>query len=254
MPVGELNKEGRLKQVPPELAQVISRSLKYHKLTWGAFDITVKPLIDLFEEVFSSGENPNSIQRRIEETLTLVGSDKITFDGKNIRFHRPGMGITLDGIAKGFIVDRISRVLTKHNIQNHLINAGGDIRTSGYRKDKRPWRIAIEDPKKKGNYPGIIQLSNGAIATSGNYEIYFDQEKLFHHIIDPNTGVSPREISSVSVTAKSAMEADALSTAVFVMNPAQGRRFIDSWAGCECLIVSREKTQFRSSGWKRLAI
>jgi len=253
-PLGELNKEGSLKNIPPELAQVISYSIEYHKLTSGAFDITIKPLIDLFGEIFSTGQASRPIQKQIEEALSLVGSEKIMFDGKNIQFLMPKMGITLDGIAKGFIVDRISQLLDRHKIQNYLVNAGGDIRTRGYRKDKKPWRIAIEDPWKKGNYPDIIEVRDGAVATSGNYEVFFDQEKMFHHIIDPKTGLSPREITSVSVTANSAMEADALSTGIFVMPPAQGVRFINSLPGCECLLVSRNRREFRSSGWSKLAI
>ncbi len=251
--VSQLNKEGVLKDVPPEVAQVIYRSLHYNRLTAGAFDITVKPLVDLFRKTFASGRNTPPSEKAIEEALALVGSHKISFDGKNIRFSQPGMGITLDGIAKGFIVDRISELLKRLNIENHLINAGGDIRTSGHRKDKRPWRIAIEDPEKRGRYPDIIRLSNGAIATSGNYEVYFDRDKLFHHIVNPATGRSPRAAKSVSVVSKTTMEADALSTGIFVMSPEEGIRFSDSLKGCECLIVSGRGKKFMSSGWSRMA-
>jgi thiamine biosynthesis lipoprotein len=160
------------------------------------------------------------------------------------------MGITLDGIAKGYIVDRAAEVLSKNGIKNYLVNAGGDIRTAGVRSDKKAWTIAIQDPKKKRQYPDIVHLGNGAIATSGNYEVYFDREKMFHHIVDPRTGRSPRLTTSVSVRARTAMDADALSTSVFVMTPDGGTRFIDSLSSCECLVIDKKGRMFRSSGWK----
>ena len=164
------------------------------------------------------------------------------------------MGITLDGIAKGYIVDKASKILAGHRINNHLINAGGDIRAIGKRSDKKPWVVAIQDPQKKGHYPDTIYLTDGAIATSGNYEIYFDREKIFHHIVDPKTGFSPELNNSVSVTAKTAMDADALSTAVFVMNPVLGTRFINSLPMCESFVIEKGNKRFKSAGWKSMTV
>jgi thiamine biosynthesis lipoprotein len=96
-------------------------------------------------------------------------------------------------------------------------------------------------------------MTNGAIATSGNYEIYFDREKMFHHIVDPRTGLSPHDNASVSVTAPMAMEADALSTSIFVMEPHEGKRFMSGLAHRECLIITKENQTLRSSGWKGAA-
>ena len=163
-------------------------------------------------------------------------------------------GITLDGIAKGYIVDRASEIISGYDIGNHLINAGGDIRTLGARADKRPWAVAIQDPLKRKDYPDIIHMNNGAIATSGNYEVYYDNEKMFHHIVDPRTGLSPQLSTSVSVTASSTMEADALSTSIFVMNPVNGTRLINSLPHSECLVIEKDGTQLKSRGWKSAAI
>ena len=160
------------------------------------------------------------------------------------------MGITLDGIAKGYIVDRASEILTRNGISNHLINAGGDIRTSGSAVKGKPWTIAVQDPAKKKEYPDVITMMSGAIATSGNYEIFYDNEKMFHHIIDSRTGHSPELSASVTVQASSVMDADALSTSVFVMQPAQGVNFIDSQQGCECFVVESSGATHKSLGWK----
>lgn len=251
--VAQLNREGFLKDVPPEVAEVVKRALKYYRVSNGAFDISVKPVVDLFKEKFSQGQKPPT-EGELREALRLVNASNIEFEGSSLRFKHPGMGITLDGIAKGYIVDRASQVLARHRIKNHLINAGGDIRTMGHRRDKKPWTIAVQDPQKKKHYPDIIHMTDGAIATSGNYEIYFDKEKMFHHIVNPSTGLSPDESTSVSVLAETAMDADALSTSVFVMNPERGTRFINSLPKCESLVVAKGNRKIKSAGWKDGAI
>lgn len=93
---------------------------------------------------------------------------------------------------------------------------------------------------REGPYMDIVKMANGAVATSGNYEIYFDEEKLYHHIMNPKTGVYPRQSSSVTVMASNVMDADALSTTVFVLEPEAGRRFIEGMPGTGCLILDRD--------------
>jgi thiamine biosynthesis lipoprotein len=253
-PISALNREGKLKEMPPELLGLIRKSMGYYRLTGGAFDVTVKPVVDLFAARFSDPKREFPSQSDLRHVLDCVGSDKVFMDGETIRFLRPDMGITLDGIAKGYIVDRASELLRKRQIANHLINAGGDIRAVGRREDGAPWVIAIEDPKGGSHYLAEIRLSDGAIATSGNYEVYFDREKLYHHIIDPQTGRSPHYSTSTSVTAPTTMDADALSTSVFVMRPEEGVRFIDTLPGCECFLFSEGGRPFKSEGWSALAI
>lgn len=252
--IGLLNLEGILKDVNSEVIEVVTNSLNYFKQTQGAFDISVKPIIDLFRETVGANPNQYPDSKALKEVLQKVGSEHIELDGRTIRFKKPGMGITLDGIAKGYIVDKASNVLLSRNIQNHLINAGGDIRAMGARQDNGPWTVAIQDPKKREKYLDTIQLSNAAIATSGNYEVYFDREKMFHHIINPSTGHSPYTSAGVSVIAPTAMEADALSTSVFVMNPKKGTQFVNSLRTCESLVITRSNQQIRSTGWKSAAI
>jgi thiamine biosynthesis lipoprotein len=252
--VGLLNSEGILKDVPPEVAQVVISALDYHRLSGGAFDISVKPVVDLFKKNFVNGNNRPPSEKEFRKALGLVGADKIELQGRTIRLKKPGMGITLDGIAKGYIVDRASKVLSKHEIRDHLINAGGDIRTMGTPGQKKQWTVAIQDPQKKKHYPDVIHMSEGAIATSGNYEVYFDREKMFHHIVDPRTGLSPELSTSVSVIARTAMDADAMSTTSFVMDPMQATRLIESLPKCECLVIAKGGKKFKSSGWRSTAI
>lgn len=247
-PVAELNQNGRIEYMGPEVSELIGRSLYYYQQTGGAFDITVKPLIDLYKTSFEANRQPSD--KEIAEVLAFTGAEKIQMDGQGLRFARTGMGITLDGIAKGYIVDKASEYLQQKGIENHLVNGGGDIRTSGKAVKGQPWTVAVQDPNKTSNSPEIIELGSGAVATSGNYEVYYDREKLFHHIIDGKSGLSPQLSTSVTVTAATVMDADALSTAVFVMEPTDGIRFIDSQMDCECLVITRNGVIKGSKGWQ----
>ena len=251
--LARLNREGFIEDPPPEVVEVIARALFHHKLSQGNFDISVEPVVDLLEERVSEGKVLPT-EKELKEALELVGSDQIELEGRRIRFKKPGMGITLDGIAKGYAVDKGSEVLAGLGIENHLINAGGDIRTMGSKEDEHPWTVAIQDPKKKKEYPDIVHMNDGAIATSGDYENYYDQGKRFHHIVNPKTGLSPEFTSSVTVRASTAMDADALATAVLVMEPAEGVVFIDSLPPYESLIVTKDGSQLKSKGWKSAAI
>jgi thiamine biosynthesis lipoprotein len=249
--ISELNRAGRLRDVPPELEHLVKRSLAYHALSRGAFDISVGPLIDLFAERKSLLRLPTEAELR--ETLDLVGADRISLRGSTVAFARSGMGITLDGIAKGFIVDRMAETLEACKVSNFLINAGGDIRAAGRKEGGLPWTVAVQDPAKNGGFPDVIELNDAAVATSGSYEIYFDSDRAFHHIMSSETGRSPQLKTSVTMVAPSAMAADALATGVFVMGTREAIPFIDSLGGCECLIVDSKSHQHRSDGWRSAA-
>jgi len=127
--VGSFNAAGKIDQAPQEMLELVARSLYYNRETRGAFDITVKPLIDLYKDSFAMSHQPS--ENEIDRVLKLVGSNNILFQSGSLQFAGSEMGITLDGIAKGYIVDKASAVLRANGVSNHLINAGGDIRTSG---------------------------------------------------------------------------------------------------------------------------
>jgi thiamine biosynthesis lipoprotein len=246
--VGSFNAAGKLEQAPQEVLELVARSLYYNRETGGAFDITVKPLIDLYKDSFAKSHKPTDSE--IDRTLKLVGSENLRFQSGSLQFAGSDMAITLDGIAKGYIVDKASEVLSANGVANHLINAGGDIRTSGQAAKGKAWTVAVQDPAKSKEYPDIINMKDGAIATSGNYEIYYDNEKLFHHIINSRTGHSPQLSNSVTVVAPTVMDADALATSVFVMEPVRGVQFINNQPDCECFVISNDGDISRSKGWQ----
>lgn len=248
-PVSCLNREGYLKDVPSELWYVLQASFYYNTISNGAFDITVLPILDLFKQHFTSTGLPPSSDK-IDQTGTLVGSHHLQHKENSLFFSQPEMGVTLDSIAKGFIVDKIMAVLRMQGIDHGLVNAGGDIAVFGGKGDKTPWRIAIQDPRQQGKFIDVLSLHTGAVATSGSYEVFFDQEKLYHHLISPRLTRPANDNISVSVQAPSVMEADALATAIFVMGANSGKRFLTNQRGIEGLIVSSDKTRFSSSGWQ----
>ena len=185
----------------------------------------------------------------MDKALKLIDGSSICLDNRTIRFKKEGMGITLDGIAKGYIIDCAVRVIRESGIQHALVDAGGDIRAIGGKEKSIPWKIGIRDPWEPNSCLDKIKIVNGSVATSGNYEIFFDREKLYCHIMDPHTGASPVRSVSVSTIARKAMDADAISTAVFVLEPEKGIRFVNSMPNTECLIIDRNKKKIFSKGW-----
>lgn len=248
--VTHLNSAGRIEGSPPEFTNVISSSLDYNRLSGGAFDISVEPVVELFRERLGQKDPRKPSEAEVREALELVDPDGIRLSRGRVHLKKSGMGITLDGIAKGYIVDAIANVLEKSKVKNYLINAGGDIRTAGTKENRQPWTVAVQDPAKQGRFPDTISLHKGAVATSGSYEVYFDRDRLFHHIVDSNSGRSPNTLTSVSVIAPSAMAADALATSVFVMDSHRGVEFVNSLRGCECLIIDQKGSHLKSIGWR----
>jgi thiamine biosynthesis lipoprotein len=251
-PVSVLNRDGRLGGAPPELTDVLRWAGHFNQISNGSFDVTVKPLIDLFDATVGRDGRTFPRDDQIAEAAALVDASGVrTADGA-VEFARPGMGVTLDGIAKGYIVDMMSASLAGRGVENHLVNAGGDIRTGGRSVSGEAWTIAVEDPRKRREYPDVIRMTDGAVATSGNYEIYYDKEKLFHHVVDPRSGRSPGFNVSATVRAASVMVADALSTATFVVEPDAGVRMVESAGityGAQALILDAGGTRRVSKGW-----
>ena len=246
--IGTLNGEGHLEDLPPEALAVVQRAAYFHELSGGHFDITVAPLVNLFRTHFDQyGIAPDDAL--IEDALKRVNAEAVQLRGRDLYLAGDGMAITLDGIAKGYIVDCAARLLQARGLDHVLINAGGDIVALGGRSEKSPWRVVIRKPGEEQSWVDRIDLSDGAVATSGNYEVYFDEEKLYHHIVSPETGYSPLEVCSVTVCAATAMDADALSTALFVMGPLKGIRF-SGQLGRKCLILDNKGQRYRSPLWR----
>jgi len=246
-----LNDAGHLDAPPPELLRVLERARYFHALSRGAFDVTVKPVLDLLA-ARSPATAPSANELR--DVAALVGAGHLKVKRRTITFARPGMSATLDGIAKGYIVDRMADVLTCHGIHRFLIDAGGDIRVRGLKQPGRPWTVAVRDPSTDGVLPDAIPLREGAVATSGGYERFYDAGRRFHHLVSPASGCSPAGTWSVSVIAPNALAADALATTVFVLGPDAGMKLLEQLPDCAGMIVTEGGAQRRSRRWHGLSL
>ena len=243
-----LNRDGHLDNPSVDLLKLITMSADYFSLTDGYFDITVQPLLELWDEGELWKENPEVQQARIDETMRLVGCDNIYIRNNDIHFELEGMKITLGGIAKGYAADEALRVLAGKGIKHALVNLGGDMSALGSKPEGEPWQIALVNPDDTSQSLATFYFSDKSITTSGNYIRYFDPEKKAGHILNPMTGYSSNECISVTIIANGGSLADALATAVFVMGPAAGLELVETLCGVECLIVDANQVIHQSSG------
>ncbi len=218
--ISRLNRVGRLDNPPFEFLELMSRCLSCYQITGGAFDVTIQPLWKLYADHFSKpGADPAGPSGDdIVGVLRLVGSDKITLESGNISFRLPGMGISLNGVAQGYITDRVSRILQDSGLTNILVHMG-ETYASGRHNDGRPWTAGISSPLKDRKILRQIPLRDMALATSGGYGSPFSDQSRLHHLLDPKTGRSADHYGAVSVLARDATTADMLSTALYVMAP-----------------------------------
>ena len=235
--------------VSPETAYVASRALYYADLTSGSFDPTIAPLIDLWGFLNENYRLPDS--EEIEAALPLVDYRRLIVDAgaAEIGLNEKWMGLELGGIAKGYIVDRLMELLVDSGVEHAFVNAGGDIAIHSTRPDGNPWRIGIANPRDRTALIAIMTASGGSVVTSGDYERGFEVDGVnYHHILDPKTGMPARGLSSVTVVAERAIDADALSTAIFVIGLEDGLELAESLAGVEVVIVTEELEIFYTSG------
>ena len=252
----KLNQTGYSDTPSDELLELINLSLYYSELTDGSFDITVQPLLDLWEYNPDADkqfwELDESTQKaEINKALKLVGPDQIIIEDNTIRFKEEGTKITLGGIAKGYAVDEALEVLKDMGIKYALVDAGGDIGTLGSKPEGELWDIALVNPDDTSEYLVDFKIKDKAVATSGNYERYFDPEAKVGYIMDPKTGYSTTDSISVTIIAKNTTQADALATGVFVMGPENGMRLVESLDDVEAFIVDADRIIHQSSGLSR---
>ncbi len=208
-----LNAEGKLSYAPQEMIYLVNQSAEIARNTNNIYNPAVKPLLDLFEsnqDINSSAKN--IAQNDIKSAQELINLSDVKATDHSIHFAKSGMGITLDSIAKGYIIDRASEILSAMNVKNHIINAGGDIVAKGRKSQSEAWVVGIENPQNPSQMLKTFELQDMAIATSGSYQKYFDKNAQRHHIINPLSAQSP-DIITISCKAKNAMLADAYSTA-----------------------------------------
>lgn len=213
-----LNREGRLAGPPQELVELLAVAEHFSRATGGAFDATVQPLWELYAAHFSTADADPAgpAAASVRAALARVGHDAVSVTPELIRFERPAMGLTLNGIAQGYITDRVAALLRANGIGHTLVDMGETRALDGHPAG-RPWKVGLQDPRREHGILRTLPLVNQAIATSGGYGTQFDAAGRFNHIFDPHSGGCPDLYLSVSVVASTATIADALSTAFSLM-------------------------------------
>jgi thiamine biosynthesis lipoprotein len=277
-PLGELNRRGFQEPVTlsDDVITVLEAAQKYRELSHGAFDPTIGKIVDSWGftqdwDRTGVGRLPTSeeLQPFLAKRDFLI--DAVTQTG---RLSDPHVEIDLGGIAKGYIVDRVIEVLRAYELDNALVDAGGNIRVFNdhprrvlWWEERRPFRIAVQHPRNEQKLLGVLEIwGDRALATSGDYQRCFFADALgnifpcrypddpdktrLHHIIDPRTGAPARGLISATISAQTALEADALSTAVFVLGEQRGLALVESLPKVECILVTNDGRIVRSSGLK----
>ncbi len=251
--VSEINREAgvRAVSVSEDTFRVVERAVEISRVSGGAFDITVGPLVQLWGIGTERAGVPE--EEEIKALLPVVDYRKIQLNREELSvfLEERGMALDLGAIAKGFAVDEAVEVLGRNGVERGIINLGGNIYAYGEKPEGKPWRIGVQNPEgKPGTYIGILEVINKTMATSGVYERYFIRDNTrYHHILDPETGYPVRNgLESVTVLAEDSMDADALSTAVFCLGLQAGMELVERSDGTEAVFITDDKTVILSSG------
>jgi thiamine biosynthesis lipoprotein len=249
--LSEINRSAGMKpvRVDEELCRLIRESIRYSALSGGAFDVTVQGLGDLWD--FSRADFHVPAPELVQSRLVRVDHRKIRLDEREstVFLERKGMAISLAGIAKGYAADRAVGILRESGVGGGVVSAGGDLLAFGRREDGEVWQVGVRNPRNPARNIAMLPASDLAVATSGDYERYRIVEgRRYHHILDPRTGYPVTGCMSATVVARSAMQADALATALFVLGPERGLELAERLPGVEAIVVDAHGDVTASSG------
>ena len=239
--VHTLNRDGALAQPNAHLLAVLREAARLSALSDGAFDITVQPLWDLARQ-----------GRDRAPALPLIGWRRMSADASGVIL-RPGMAITLNGIAQGYALDLARTALAARGIRHALIDTG-EFGALGQAEQGRAWTLAVRDPRRAGAYAGALELDGRCVATSGDYASAFSADFSRHHIFDPATGDSPAELAAVTVAAPSGILADGLSTACMVLGVRRSLALAAGIKGVDLLAIDKAARRWHSAGLRWLPL
>lgn len=243
--ISQLNRSAGISpvQVSLDTGEVLRLSRYYADITGGAFDPTVAPLVRFWG--FNRGSPPSRVPDRaaIDSVRELVGYKHLSVSNLTAFIDREGMRVDLGGIAKGYAVDVCYQALVSNNVRNMMVDLGGNIRCRGSARRGRPWTVGVRDPFNRDRIIGTVRLTDGmAAATSGNYEKFVMIEgKRYTHIIDPRTGRPAEGVAAVTVIATNAVEADAMSTGIFVLGLKEAQSTVRAVPKCRLIFIPDER-------------
>ncbi|MEQ1975290.1 FAD:protein FMN transferase [Xenorhabdus sp. SGI240] len=229
-------------------AKVVKEAIRINKLTEGALDVTVGPLVNLWGFGPEGRITKAPTDEELEMRRIWTGIDNLSVKGNNLIKSIPELYVDLSSIAKGYGVDVVAEYLESQNIKNYMVDIGGEVRTSGNNGKGNPWRIAIEKPSDSGmeqSAQEIIEPGNMSVATSGDYRNYFEQNGVrYSHTINPKTGRPiTHNLVSLTVIAPTCMNADGFSTALDVLGPEKGMEVAEK-LNIPVFMIVKTKTGF----------
>lgn len=231
-------------KISEDTYKVLQQSIRFRETTRGAFDIADGSLVELWKRCDRQNRLPTKQEIVEAKAASRLSSLKFLL-GNRVEIIHPAMRIDLDGIVSGYAVDQTMKFLQQKGIRNFLIDASGDMYASGHNCSRRPWTIAIRNPTDRSKIVDVIRVSNASVSTSGGLETgYTIGGQRLSSIINPMTGVPQKEVASATVIAPTAVENDALSKALCILNPKQGLALIDSLGrGYACIIISKDNQE-----------
>lgn len=246
---------GKWVLVSPETLRVTAAALEIARISEGVFDPTIAPVVDLWgfgdllDTPANSPKKPPG-QQALAAALQRVDFRAVQVDLQHSQIRlRQGQQLDLGGIAKGYIADALANELRAQGIKQALVNVGGNLFALGGSTFFSPWRIGIRHPRDAGKVIAAIEVRNAGVSTSGDYERYFVyQGRRYSHLIDPKSGYPRHDLISVTVIAPTGMEADALSTAAFVLGPRTGLELLERLPGVEGVLIDDQLQVHYTSG------
>ena len=249
--ISTLNRTGTLANADPWLVQLLKQAQELAEKTNGAFDVTVQPLWDLYSKHHRENRLPDDAE--VERVRQLVDYRQLEIFDDTIRCLQPGMKVTLNGIAQGFAADQAALAMQQAGVQQALLDTG-ELVGMGHNIGGQSWTVGVQHPRKADAFLSLAPLADRALATSGDYATTFHPDRSYNHLFDPRTGRSPLTYSSVSIAAPTATQADAFSTALFVLDLAAGQALLKSTPGVDALLVLKSGQVLRSSGFPALPV
>lgn len=251
--VNEINKNAGKSyvQVSPETFFVIEKGKYYSSISNGHFDISIGPLVKLWNIGSDKARVPS--QNEIDIALTKIDYNDILLDKSNtsVKLANEEMIIDLGGIAKGYAGDRVAEFLKSKGIDKAIIDLGGNILVIGQKDDSEKWNIGIQNPfESRNKHLGIVKLKDKTIVTSGVYERNFVENGItYHHILNPFTGYPvENSLVGVSIIADNSIDADGLSTSAFSLGIEKGLELINSLDGVDAIFIDNNKNVFITKG------
>jgi len=234
--IQQLNRDGVLLNPPPDLLRVLQISQRISEESRGAFDVTVQPLWALYVEAQKRGRLPTAAE--IQSVRQRIGWQYLQVSRERVLFTKAAMRITLNGIAQGYASDLVKEQLQQSGISHALIDTG-EWSSLGQGEGGRDWMLGIADPHQVDHVIARLPMGGGCVATSADDQCSFTADRVHHHILDPGTGYSPRDISSVTVLAKTCTEADALTKVLFVAGYERALQQAHAWC-VQALVVHKD--------------